>query len=570
MKLLSNYSEDDVTNLLSFLNLSEFCIIFKKNEVDGRTLENCFSVKHIKELGIDITYKATVLLNKIEEIKKNEKMLTKTLGKVATSSRMSTIEEDDEENDASTTLFREDDEKEEDNEDNKTEKKIFNIDELNILQNDNEKKIYLDNVDLEATIDDGWRPIHLICRYSTPEIIKYIIDKNVIDLEATIDDGWRDGWRPIHLICRYSTPEIIKYIIDKNVIDLEVTENVSIQRFSEEMRELGFEYQKQHGYSTYKISIDELNNIAKKRKWLHELDKDLLMKPTNDDNECMFIDKTDKAEYYSTPEIIKYIIDKNVIDLEAETNDGWKPIHFICRYSTPEIIKYIIDKNVIDLEAKTNDGWKPIHFICRYSTPEIIKYIIDKNVVDLEAETNDGWRPIHLICRYSTLKIIQYIFDKSIDLEAQLNDGWRPIHLICRYSTPKIIKYIIDKGVVDLEAQINDGWRPIHFICKKLPHKVIQYIINKSVNLRANQELTLSNLVNKKDKQYKIPFYYYLTLELIKYIINKNLKAYTVTNLIAESTFDYKNFLQIVYYHCCKINTIIQLLAEVKSYTKNI
>ena len=42
------------------------------------------------------------------------------------------------------------------------------------------------------------------------------------------------------------------------------SENVSIQRFSEQMRELGFEYQKQSGYSTYKISIDELNNIAKK------------------------------------------------------------------------------------------------------------------------------------------------------------------------------------------------------------------------------------------------------------------------------------------------------------------
>jgi hypothetical protein len=76
------------------------------------------------------------------------------------------------------------------------------------------------------------------------------------------------------------------------------SEDVSIQRFSEQMRELGFDYQKQSGYSTYKISIDELNNIAKKRKWLHELDKDLLMKPSNDDdNECMFIDKTDKAEY---------------------------------------------------------------------------------------------------------------------------------------------------------------------------------------------------------------------------------------------------------------------------------
>ena len=72
------------------------------------------------------------------------------------------------------------------------------------------------------------------------------------------------------------------------------SENVSIQRFSERMRELGFEYRKQNGYSTYKVSIDELNNIAKIRKWLHELDKDLMMKPSDDNDECMFIDK---AEY---------------------------------------------------------------------------------------------------------------------------------------------------------------------------------------------------------------------------------------------------------------------------------
>jgi ankyrin repeat protein len=43
------------------------------------------------------------------------------------------------------------------------------------------------------------------------------------------------------------------------------------------------------------------------------------------------------------------------------------------------MIKYIIDKGV-DLECVDNDGWKPIHYICRYSTPKIIKYIIDKGV----------------------------------------------------------------------------------------------------------------------------------------------------------------------------------------------
>jgi ankyrin repeat protein len=65
-------------------------------------------------------------------------------------------------------------------------------------------------VDLECKTMNIWRPIHFLCRHSTPEMIKYIIDKGV-DLECETNYNWR----PIHLICRYSTPEMIKYIIDK-------------------------------------------------------------------------------------------------------------------------------------------------------------------------------------------------------------------------------------------------------------------------------------------------------------------------------------------------------------------
>ena len=73
-----------------------------------------------------------------------------------------------------------------------------------------EKKNYLDTEDLECIDNNNWRPIHYICKFSTPEMIKYIIDKGV-DLECKTNENWR----PIHYICSYSTPEMIKYIIDK-------------------------------------------------------------------------------------------------------------------------------------------------------------------------------------------------------------------------------------------------------------------------------------------------------------------------------------------------------------------
>ena len=78
-------------------------------------------------------------------------------------------------------------------------------------------------VDLECDAIGKYKPIHFICKHSTPEMIKYIIDKGV-DLECKTNLDLK----PIHLICQYSTPEIIKYIIDKGD-DLECKKKVSIR-----------------------------------------------------------------------------------------------------------------------------------------------------------------------------------------------------------------------------------------------------------------------------------------------------------------------------------------------------
>jgi ankyrin repeat protein len=67
--------------------------------------------------------------------------------------------------------------------------------------------------DIETANNNSWKPIHFICRYSSPEMIKYIIDLYLTrgyDIKAATNDNWK----PIHFICRYSTPELIKYIIE--------------------------------------------------------------------------------------------------------------------------------------------------------------------------------------------------------------------------------------------------------------------------------------------------------------------------------------------------------------------
>lgn len=72
--------------------------------------------------------------------------------------------------------------------------------------------ISLENIDLEAGDKDEWRPIHYLCRYSTLESIECITNKK-INLEAVT----KYKTRPIHLLCQFGSTESLKYLVDRGV-----------------------------------------------------------------------------------------------------------------------------------------------------------------------------------------------------------------------------------------------------------------------------------------------------------------------------------------------------------------
>jgi hypothetical protein len=96
---------------------------------------------------------------------------------------------------------------------------------------------------------------------------------------------------------------------------------VSIQKFAQNMRELGFNYKPQNGYNTFKISMEELKNIAQKKKWIHDLDKDEMDEVFEDELEKEYLEngvnKTDKRVYQSIDEHILHL-KKMILKLEEQ------------------------------------------------------------------------------------------------------------------------------------------------------------------------------------------------------------------------------------------------------------
>lgn len=66
---------------------------------------------------------------------------------------------------------------------------------------------------------------------------------------------------------------------------------------------------------------------------------------------------------------------------KANCGKGSKLIHYISKFSSLKVLKYAIDKNM-DLEAEDNQGWRPLHIVCYNGDIEKIKFLLNSGKVD--------------------------------------------------------------------------------------------------------------------------------------------------------------------------------------------
>ena len=141
----------------------------------------------------------------------------------------------------------------------------------------------------------------------------------------------------------------------------------------------------------------------------------------------------------------------HAINIEQETSDNWRLIHFICKYRKLPIIKHIVEKGV-NLECETKNGWRPIHFVCKTGDFEAIKYLLNCGV-NIESETYTYLRPLHILLQYSDEDTVMYFLNKGIEMNkyVELNritkDNTYPFMLACIRNFLQVIIFMLDNNV---------------------------------------------------------------------------------------------------------------------------
>lgn len=235
------------------------------------------------------------------------------------------------------------------------------------------------------------RAIHVVCKYGNPDIIKLLIN-----LSDNLECETIDGWRPIHYLCRYSTEEMITYIMSRGVSLLSKTKsgdsvlsNIDHNSILSENDKLDLKRRITDVIRSIDESYEEIDRL------LAAEDYDKLLKFRSFDLDRMISNGSLSKLFQTSDDLIIEAVLHNCVDINCESDQRIRPIHLISKYGSPYIVNYALQLN-IDAETPSIGGWKPIHYALKYQTLPAIMLLINY-CKDFRSITDDGSSAVTMI-----------------------------------------------------------------------------------------------------------------------------------------------------------------------------
>ena len=76
-----------------------------------------------------------------------------------------------------------------------------------------------------------------------------------------------------------------------------------------------------------------------------------------------------------------------MVDVNLKDDDGGNVLHYAIRQDRPEITRWLLEENSIDINAQTNDGYTALHLAGR--SIEVTRMLLEHNPLLLK--NNRGW-----------------------------------------------------------------------------------------------------------------------------------------------------------------------------------
>ncbi|XP_067661803.1 ankyrin repeat domain-containing protein 50-like [Haliotis asinina] len=190
-------------------------------------------------------------------------------------------------------------------------------------------------------------------------------------------------------------------------------------------------------------------------------------------------------------DVVELLVDKGAdVSLVDETGDN--VLHCACRGGDAGVVKYILSKNMVDVDRRGSKNMTPIMVAKEYKHGEVVHVLLSKRP-DGSLRYYKHRNMLKSACREGNIEAVKFIVSQNT---VNINSGWRenitPVLIAAKDGHKDVIDLLVSKGAYVSLAD-NGGDNILHYACRGGNVEMVKYVLSQkmvNINSRGFQEMS--------------------------------------------------------------------------------
>ncbi|XP_066142008.1 serine/threonine-protein phosphatase 6 regulatory ankyrin repeat subunit B isoform X3 [Euwallacea fornicatus] len=357
--------------------------------------------------------------------------------------------------------------------------------------------------DIDATDEDGQKPIHAACQNNFSEVAKLFLQQHPSLVMATT----KHGNTCAHIAAAQGSVTVIEELMKfdrQGVISArnKVTDATPLQMAAEgghaevvkalvragasvtDENKGGFtavHLAAQHGHLQVLEVLRSSNN-------LRVTSKKLGVTPLH---VAAYFGQADTVRELLThvPGTVKSDSPNGASLVPALGNEsGMTPLHLASFSGKENVVRLLLNSAGVQVDAATHEnGYNPMHLACYGGHVTVVGLLLSRSAELLESKDRHGKTGLHIAATHGHYQMVEVLLGQGAEINAADRNSWTPLHCASRAGYVEVVKLLVESGASP-KTQTNLGAVPIWFAASEGHHSVLEYLMTKDHDTYALME----------------------------------------------------------------------------------
>ncbi|CAH1993637.1 unnamed protein product [Acanthoscelides obtectus] len=357
--------------------------------------------------------------------------------------------------------------------------------------------------DIDATDEQGQKPIHAACQNNYSEVVKLFLQQHPSLVMATT----KDGDTCAHIAAAQGSVTVIEELMKfdrAGVISArnKITDATPLQMaaeggHAEVVKALvragaNITDENKGGFTAVHLAAQhghlQVLEVLRSSNTLRIISKKLGVTPLH---VAAYFGQADTVRELLThvPGTVKSDSPNGASLVPALGNEsGMTPLHLAAFSGNENVVRLLLNSAGVQVDAATHEnGYNPMHLACYGGHGTVVGLLLSRSAELLQSVDRHGKTGLHIAAQHGHYQMVEVLLGQGAEINAPDRNGWTPLHCAARAGCFDVVRLLVESGASP-KSETNLGAAPIWFAASEGHHAVLEYLMTKEHDTYALME----------------------------------------------------------------------------------